>query len=255
MARRSTKPYIGFAQVYDRIMADVPYGLWMDYIEGMWTVFSSRPAMVLDLACGTGNMSLLMARRGYQVTGLDVSPAMLEIAKQKLQREGLYATFIQGDMRDFRLEHPIDAAICVFDSINYLLEPEDVKSAFRSVAGALVPGGLFVFDANTQHRLAMIPRETHLFEGSGHYLVWKDLWDPRKKWWRVDLTGFVRVGGSRGNCWQRFDEVHRERAFPIEKMKSWLEEAGFEVKAVYDSCSFRPASEMTSRAYYVARKL
>lgn len=263
MARRSDKPYVHFAQVYDHIMADVPYRFWMEYIARVWASYSFSPATVLDLACGTGSMSLLMARQGRQVTGIDASGAMLDVARQKFKAEGLYAEFVQADMRRFTLSEPVDAAISVFDSLNYLLTPAGVQSTFRSVARALKPGGMFVFDANTPERLAAIPKEVHLFEGPDHFVIWSDLYDPAKKWWRVKLTGFLRKPGDARNVlqpdaddvnWLRFDETHREGAFPIEETSAWLKAAGFDVLAVYDSCSFRPATKATSRAYFVARK-
>lgn len=255
VARRSEKPYVSFAEVYDQVMADVPYGLWMDYIANVWSNFSFSPTSVLDLACGTGNMSLLLAQRGLQVTGVDGSPTMLAIARKKLADEGLYADFVEADMRSFSLERTVDAAICVFDSLNYLLEPEDVRAAFRSVHRALKPGGMFVFDVNTPQRLAMIKKEVHLFEGSDHFLIWADSYDPSRKIWRVKLTGFLKTPGKGEDGWTRFDEVHRERAFPIDEVKVWLQEEGFEVPAVYDSCSFRPANKSTSRAYFVAKRI
>lgn len=254
MARRSVKPYVNFADVYDQIMADVPYGMWTDYIANVWSLFSFSPTSVLDLACGTGNMSLLMARRGLQVTGVDSSPRMLGVARKKLSDEGLYAEFIEADMCSFTLREPVDAAISVFDSLNYLIEPEAVKAAFNSVHEALRPGGLFVFDINTPARLAMIKKEVHLFEGYDHYVIWSDLYDPSRKWWRVQLTGFLKTPGPGDDGWTRFDEVHHERAFPVADIAVWLGEAGFEVLAVYDACSFKPAHKSTSRAYFVARR-
>lgn len=254
MARRSAKPYVYFADVYDQIMADVPYGMWTDYIANVWSAFSFAPTSVLDLACGTGSMALILAGRGYQVVGVDRSARMLEIARKKLSDAKLYAEFIEADMRSFELREPVDAAICVFDSLNYLTERRDVQAAFACVHRELRPGGMFVFDVNTPERLAMIKKEVHLFEGPNHYLIWSDLYDPTRKWWRVKLTGFLKRPGKGHDGWTRFDEVHRERAFPIEDVTLWLNAAGFEVPAVYDSSSFRPANKSTSRAYFVARR-
>lgn len=266
MARRSDKPYVHFARVYDHIMADVPYHFWMDYIAKVWATYSFSPSTVLDLACGTGSMSLLLARQGRQVTGVDASDAMLDVARQKLKAEGLYAEFARADMRVFTLKDPVDAAISVFDSLNYLLTPAAVKATFCSVARALKSQGMFVFDVNTPERLAAIPKEVHLFEGPDHFLIWSDLYEPSKQWWKVKLTGFLRKprgGEGTGDTgiadpldddWIRFDETHRERAFPISDITEWLKAAGFDVLGVHDSCSFRPATKATSRAYFVARK-
>ncbi len=260
MARRSGAPYIHFADIYDQIMADVPYHMWADFVAGIWSKHSFSPSSVLDLACGTGNVSLLLARRGYQVTGVDLSSRMLQVARKKLSSAGLYAEFIRADMRSFKLAEPVDAAISLFDSINYLLEPDDVMASFRCVADALKPGGMFVFDVNTPKRLSAIKQEIHIFDGPGYYLVWSDSYDSAHGWWKVRLTGFIRPPGEDGgrtdnkDNWTRFDEVHRERAFPIADVSAHLKDAGFSVLAVYDSCSFRQASDSTSRAYLVAKK-
>lgn len=250
MARGSQKPYVHFADIYDQVMADVPYRQWLDYIEAVWSNFGFSPLLVLDLACGTGSMSLQLALRGYQVVGVDSSARMLDVARRKLQSRGLHAEFVLGDMRDFCLRDQVDAAICVFDSLNYLLEPPDLKKAFAQTAKAMRPGGIFVFDVNTPERLAIIPKQVHIMESPDYYLVWSDQYDRSRKVWRVKLTGFIRDGGS----WRRFDETHRERAFPLTDLSEWLDEAGFDVLAVFDSCSFRAATRSTSRAYFVARK-
>jgi SAM-dependent methyltransferase len=243
-------PYAGFAEVYDEIMADAPYDLWLEYIESIWSTHGFMPVSVLDLACGTGNMSWRLARNGYLVTGLDRSEQMLEIARQKAKDEGLYIRFIKGNMEDFILERQLDAAVCLFDSLNYLLEPSDVRSCFKSVFNALNPGGCFMFDVNTRLRLSTVPDGTMVFEGPWYFVVWRNFWDGDNEWWQVNLTGFIKRNG----VWQRFDEVHRERAFPVETLAVWLEEAGFEVKGIYDPPAFKPASESTLRAYFVARK-
>ncbi len=251
MPRPSTKPYVRFAEVYDRIMADVPYSRWADYITSLWRVHELTPSTVLDLACGTGSMTLLFASNGYRVTGLDASPNMLDIARAKIRSHGLYANFIQKDMRRFKLEEPVDAAFSVFDSMNYLLEPQDLQAAYKSVSAALVPGGLFIFDVNTQNRLSSIPSEVSIMEGRDHFLIWSDHYDAAKKWWRVQLTGFIKEDDD---TWTRFDEVHRERAYPLEDHVLWLNDAGFEVLAAYESCTYNKASEKSSRVYFVAQK-
>ncbi len=250
MSKPTRRPYVHFAEVYDQIMADVPYRQWADYIQGVWARFSFEPKTVLDLACGTGNLALLLAERGYQVTGVDSSSNMLEVARRKAKSSSLYIDFVEGDMRSFSLERPLDAAVCVFDSLNYLLEPEHVQSAYKSVSQALAPGGLFIFDVNTPARLAAIPSETSLMEGRNHYVVWSDHYDSARKWWSVRLTGFIK----QGDYWRRFDETHRERAFPLDDHRKWLQEAGFAVLGAYHSTTFYPASEDTSRAYFVTEK-
>lgn len=244
-------PYRSFAEVYDRIMADVPYDVWADYIEAVWRRFSFQPVKILDLACGTGNFTLELASRGYRMTGVDLSQAMLDVALRKAQRMNMDIKFFQSDLRNLELGDVFHGATCVFDSLNYLLEPSHLKAAFRSVAQHLTSGGLFVFDVNTPQRLAAIPYDIDIFDEEDYYVVWKDSYHRGKAMWQVNLTGFLKEGER----WERFDEIHQERAFPIDDIKKWLTESGFVVLGVYDSCSFIPASQLTSRAYFVSRKL
>ncbi|HHW17427.1 MAG TPA: methyltransferase domain-containing protein [Firmicutes bacterium] len=246
----SKRPYREFARIYDQVMSDVPYRAWFDYILNIWSIFGFWPTTVLDLACGTGNMSLLLAKRGFKVTALDASPSMLEVARKKAQAENLDIEFTCQDMRDFSLKFPVEAVISVFDSLNYLLEPDDLRSTFQRVFSALLPGGYFVFDVNTPHRLSSIPKTTTLLEGKNYFVVWRDHWDEKHRWWQVNLTGFIEYDGK----WSRFDEIHRERAFPLQDLERWLSEAGFSVEAIFDSCTFKKATPTTCRAYFVARK-
>jgi ubiquinone/menaquinone biosynthesis C-methylase UbiE len=243
-------PYVGFARVYDEIMFDVPYSQWLKYIEAIWSFHSFSPNTVLDLACGTGNMALCLAKHGYTVTGVDSSNHMLDVARKKAGQEGLFISFIHQDMRTLKTDCVFDAVVCVFDSLNYLLKPSDIKSCFRSVFQAVRPGGYFVFDVNTPFRLSTIARDTSVFNGDWYFVVWRDFWDARNKWWQVNLTGFIKDDGQ----WCRFDEIHRERAFPTEYIAEWLEEAGFIVEGIYEPNSMRPASDTTLRAYFAARK-
>ncbi|HOL12245.1 MAG TPA: class I SAM-dependent methyltransferase [Bacillota bacterium] len=247
---QSKRPYAGFAKIYDDVMSDVPYDEWLDYVMAIWEYHSFSPETVLDLACGTGNMSIRLARKGYKVTGVDSSPQMLEVAKEKAEREGLSISFINQDMRTLKIEEQFDSVICLFDSLNYLLEPSDVKSCFRSVFDVLKPGGYFIFDMNTYLRLSTVGKETLIFDGSCYFAVWQDYWDKRNKWWQVNLTGFTKEG----ECWHRFDEIHRERAFPLEDIAMWLEESGFTIRGVYDSTAMMPASPVTMRAYFACYK-
>ncbi len=246
----SRLPFRGFAKVYDEIMADVPYDQWLEYIESIWSAHGCSPVSVLDLACGTGNMSLRFARNGYLVTGIDRSEDMLDVARRKARDEGLYIQFVKGCMEDFTADRQFDAAVCLFDSLNYLLEPKDVQSCFRSVFRALNPGGCFVFDVNTRLRLSTIPTDISVYQGPWYFVVWSDLWDEEREWWQVTLTGFLKHNGT----WCRFDEIHRERAFPLETLAAWLESAGFVVKGVYESNTLKPASMTTLRAYFAAQK-
>src|SRR5713101_6171626 len=130
------------AEVYDSLMAVVPYRHWVSYVERIWERFECSPTTVLDLACGTGNVTLELERRGYRVTGVDNSAAMLRQAQTKPAR---HARFLLQDARSLHLPEPVDACVCLFDSLNYLLTPEELAAAFTGVSRSLHPRGLFTF--------------------------------------------------------------------------------------------------------------
>lgn len=252
------KPYVRFAEVYDRVMRPVGYEMWADYIEELAGLYGRRPRRILDLACGTGNSSLPFARRGYEVTGIDGSPEMLAIARKKAAEAGLPVKFIQGDMRSFTLPEPVDLVVCLFDSINYLLDPADVARAARSVLEALAPDGLFVFDANTRYRLSNIDDEILVFDEDDYCLVWRNSYDVSREVWRAELTGFVRAGNAsdRGEdgSFSRFRETHEERAYGPEELSWACEQGGLEVLGMFTAFGFEPAASDSSRIYVVAKR-
>lgn len=247
----SVRHYNNFAKIYDKVMSDVPYKLWFEYINTIWNYHSFMPESVLDLACGTGNFSVLLAKAGYKVTGLDNSPEMLEIAKDKAIDQGLDIKWICDDMRQFKLNEKVDGAVSVFDSMNYLLEPEDIQNTFACVRDTLYPGGLFVFDMNSVNRLSSIATETTTYQGSNYCITWMDTWDEEKKWWQVQLTGFIMENGRCINV----NEIHRERAYAFKNIRAWLGGAGFSVLGVYGPSGLLPATQSTSRAYFVSKRL
>ena len=246
------QPYIRFAEIYDSVMRPVGYEMWADYIEELCTMYGRSPRRVLDLACGTGNTSLPFARRGYEVVGVDRSPAMLAVARAKAADEGLPVEFIQGDMRSFVLPKPVDLAVCLFDSINYLLDPRDLAAALQAVREAVVPDGLVIFDANTRHRLSQVDDEVLVFDEDDYCLVWRNSYDTAKEIWRADLTGFVQDGED--GRFTRFVEVHEERAYDADELSWACQQGGLEVLAMFAAFGFTPAASDTSRIYVVAKR-
>ena len=244
------QPYAKLAEIYDRIMRPVGYEMWADYVEKLCARYGHQPRRLLDLACGTGSTSLPFARRGYEVVGVDSSPAMLAVARAKAAAAGHKIDFIQGDMRDFSLPAPVDLAICLFDSINYLLTPADVARACAAVYRALAPGGLFVCDANTRHRLSRIEDEEMVFTEDDYCLVWRNSYDREREIWRADLTGFLR----RGELFERFVEAHEERAYGPRELADAVAAGGLELVAMHAAFGFEPVAEGTDRVYVVARR-
>jgi len=246
------QPYVRFAEIYDSVMRPVGYEMWADYIEELCTMYGRSPGRILDLACGTGNTSLPFARRGHTVVGVDRSPAMLAVARTKAADEGLPVEFIEGDMRSFTLPQPVDLAVCLFDSINYLLNPRDLAAALRAVHQALVPEGLVIFDSNTRHRLSQVDDEVLVFDEDDYCLVWRNSYDTAREVWRADLTGFVQDGAD--GRFTRFTEVHEERAYDVDELAWACQEGGLEVLAMFAAFGFAPVASDTSRIYVVAKR-
>lgn len=248
---RFAEPYTYFARLYDRVMQDVGYDLWVDYIEQLLARFGAKPRTVLDLACGTGNTTLPFAQRGYAVAGVDRSPEMLAIARRKTEQAGLSIPFTQADMRHFTVASPVDLVTCLYDSVNYVLDLDELVEVCRHVEGALSPGGLFIFDVNSAYRLSNIPDTTMFVEDDGFSLVWENQFHQRDRIWQIKLTGFVR---SEGELYRQFKEVHKERAYTLEEITAAIARARLRLLGAYSAYSFDPPEDETARIYFVAAK-
>jgi SAM-dependent methyltransferase len=259
-------PFVRFATHYDKFMWKyVDYKGWVDYVERVFRHYRQIVHTVLDVACGTGIPSILLARRGYRVVGVDRSPEMLAVLESN--RGDLPISTVRSDIRDFALPEPADAAISLYDSINYLLVEEDLVRCFTSVRRALKPGALFVFDMNTLYGLAeywgtrSTPREV-----GGIYSIWQNQWDPDTRVSTLHLTFWeterdreleqrmtheeARQTGGRAH---RFEEIHQERAYTEDEVRRALRAAGFEKVDIYQHGSFSPPGPMTTRMMVVAR--
>jgi SAM-dependent methyltransferase len=248
MATPPPSQFTDVAEVYDSLMAVVPYRHWVNYVERIWDRFECSPTTVLDLACGTGNVTLELAQRGYRVTGVDNSPAMIRQARTKR------ATWMQFELQDARhldLPEPFDACVCLFDSLNYVLTPEELGSAFAGVFRHLRPRGLFVFDVNTVRALE---RGMFTQEGTGGdpslTYVWRSSYDPETRFCRIDM----RFQAQTPTGTREFHETHVQRGYPLAELRPLLEAAGFELLGDYQAYGFRPATEGCDRAYFVARR-
>ena len=246
------EPYVHFAEVYDKIMREVGYEMWADYIQRILARFRPGARNLVDLACGTGNSTLPFARRGMAVTGVDRSPAMLERARAKAAAESLNIPFYQQDLTSLALPKRYEVATCLYDSINYVLDWDDLCAACEGVCKSLEDGGIFIFDVNSAHKLATIDDTTMFIEEDDISLVWENTFDRRTRVWQVTLTGFIKEDG--GHRYERFREVHQEKAYTIEEITDALKRAGFELGGAYAAFTFDAPQEETSRIYFVAVK-
>ena len=238
---------------YDALMAGVPYRTWADYLARLWKRHDVVPQRVLDLACGTGTISRLLARRGYSVTGVDLSAGMLAVARERTSAEHLDIPFYQQDAAELDLgDIRFEAVLCLFDSLNYILDSERVQSAFYRVFAQLAPGGAFIFDVNTEYALAegMFNQSCTRKDEPLHYR-WRSRYDPATRLCTVRMNFSYNPGdGER----QPFLEVHRQRAYPKEDLIGWLRQAGFAEVFVYDAYSTDPPRKRSDRLFFCALK-
>jgi SAM-dependent methyltransferase len=205
----------------------------------------------VDLACGTGTLAALLAEDGWDVAGLDISAAMLAQAAAKTAGR---VHLVHGDMRRADEVLPaaaFDLATCTYDSLNYMLDEADLAACFTAAARVLAPGGLYVADMNTRHFLEHDWGECLVREQDGYVQIERSVFDPASVTNAMLLTGFV---GDDRSGYERFEELHVERAYPPELVTALLSGAGLRVEAAYDSFTFSPPGPRTQRIFWVARK-
>ena len=245
--------YEALAARYDALTADVDHRRWADYIEKQFQKCPIPIHTVLDLACGTGEMTCLLAERGYEMIGVDQSQDMLAVAAEKgRQVRGEAPIFLQQSMQELDLYGTIDACICCLDSVNYVTDPRQLKKAFARVWLFLMPGGLFLFDINTPSKLRGLDGQVFLDETEDTYCVWRAEYEKRGRICSYFMDIFRLDLGS--GLWERGEELHRERAYEPEELTAFLREAGFRDIRQYGNLKLRPPREGEDRIFFVARK-
>lgn len=243
--------YTSLAAAYDALTNDIDYAAILDFLETILQQAGKAPREVLDLACGTGSMSLLLAGRGYRVLGADISEEMLtEAAAKAAQMPENPPFFIRQPMQRLRLPKPVDAVFCLLDSLNYLTEPEDCRQTFSRVFRALTDGGVFLFDINTPQKLHALDGQIFLDENEDNYCVWRAEFDEAENCCYYGIDLFCR----RGVLWERSFEQHCEYAYDPADLRRWLLEAGFSRVECYGDCRMEQPRDTEQRIYFAAWK-
>lgn len=243
--------YNSFAYIYDKLMYDVDYEQWADYIEKILKKNGIDKGLILDLGCGTGSFTINMAKRSYDMIGIDISADMLSCAKSKSIEEGLDILFLNQDMTEFELYGTVDAVISLMDSINYITDKNQIKKVFKLVKNYLNPGGVFIFDINTSYKLREVVGNNVFYDlGDDISYIWRNSYDRKRAICEFDLTFFVKEG----ECYKRFDEIHHERAYSIDEIKVLVENSGLTVLNIYDALNFKPPFAESERVFFVCRK-
>lgn len=243
--------YGSFAEYYDSLTSNVDYRKTAEYVSDILNENGINRGILLDLACGTGTMSLIMAQKGYDVIGVDNSPEMLGEAREKALAAGEDILFLCQDMCSIDLYGTVDCTVCLLDSLNHLESKEELLETFKRVSLFTVPGGLFVFDVNTEYKHNYVLGDnTFVYDNDDVYCVWQNEYDDESKTVEIFLDFFQEENG----LYRRSSEYFSEIAFSDSDIKNLLSEAGFTDIKTYGELRKTAPLDTEERVFYVARK-
>ena len=244
--------YQSFAQVYDLFMDNIDYDSWSRYLIGLLKEYGVSDGLVLELGCGTGSMTQRLAQVGYDMIGADLSADMLDIAMEKREASGLDILYLLQDMREFELYGTVRAVVSICDSMNYMLEEEDLLNVCKLVNNYLDPGGMFIFDLNTEKKYRAMGETTIAENRDEASFIWENYFDEEEKINEYDLTLFIR--DEEDGRYDKFEEFHEQRAYPLAVIREIIEKSGLEFVTMYDAFTHEPATEDSERVYVIARE-
>lgn len=243
--------YSELASCYDLFMDETPYDRWMQYILEKFDKYNVPKELVLDLGCGTGTLTQMLADEGYDMIGVDSSAEMLEMAQEKRVESGLDILYLMQDMREFELYGTVRAVVSVCDSVNYLLSNEDVIQTFKLVNNYLDPKGIFIFDFNTIYKYAEVIGDTTIAENRDDYsFIWENYYDEESHINEYEVTIFAREE----EYYTKTVETHLQRGYTIEEMVSFIEKAGMVLLEIQDADTGLEATQTSERIHIVARE-
>jgi len=242
--------YKALAASYDRLTNDVDYEAVVAFYKEILNLEGLRPRTAVDLACGTGSVTILLSKWGLSVTGVDMSEDMLTVAYDKTMSMENRPRFICQKLQELRLPRGVDLAVCALDSLDYITDPNDCAEAIRKVYKALNPGGIFIFDVNTPQKLRAMDGQIFLDEDDDVYCVWRGEFDESANICSYAMDLFQR----RGKVWERSFEEHEEYAYSAEELTAYLRQAGFISIRVFGDRRLEKPTPDDRRIYLKARK-
>ena len=244
--------YTSFARVYDTFMDNIPYEEWCEYLTGLLREYNVDEGLILDLGCGTGSVTELLAERGYDMIGVDNSEEMLEVAMEKRVESGYDILYLLQDMREFELYGTVRAVVSICDSINYITEPEELLDVFSLVNNYLDPGGVFIFDFNTLYKYQEVLGDRTIAENREECsFIWDNYYYEDERINEYELSLFIR---EENDLYRKYEETHYQRAYTLEEMVNLVKRSGLEFVAAYDAFTREVPSEQSERIYIIARE-
>lgn len=242
--------YTDFAYIYDKIIGQ-DYEKWADYIEAIFDKNEIKPKLVLDLGCGTGSITNILATRGYDMIGVDISVDMLNVAREKSIEKGLDVLYLCQDVCEFELYGTVDAIICTLDVLNYVTDKEKLSWVFKLVRNYLNDDGIFIFDMNTPHRLEnILGNNTMIYEQDGVVYTWDNRYENSIS--TQYLTFFCE---TENGLYERFDETHIQRAYKTEELTEELSKNGLKIDAIYNVLTFEKPNDLCEKQVFVSKCL
>jgi len=242
--------YKDTADFYDLLTSDIDYSKYVDFFSAVFLKHSKTEVHnVLDLGCGTGVLTIAMADKGYDMTGLDASPDMLSVAYGKKCPGVLW---INQDFTELDLFGAYDAAISLLDCINHLLKEEMVEKYIKHMYNFVEPNGLFIFDINSEYKFKNTYKNNVFYSVADDFTyIWENKFDEKTGMCEMDLTFFLKEG----NLYNRYDSVNKEKYYSVDFLRKTLERSGFSIEALYDDCSFNLPVSDTERIFFVCRRM
>ena len=245
--------YTSFAEVYDTFMDNVPYEEWAEYLAELLREYDIEDGLVLDLGCGTGSLTEILATKGYDMIGADGSAEMLEIAMEKKAQSGHDILYLLQDMREFELYGTVRAVVSVCDCVNYITDEKELEQVFRLVNNYLDPVGIFIFDFNTEYKYKEILGEQTIAEDREDCsFIWDNYYYEDESMNEYELTLFIKEQDS--NLYRKYQEMHYQKAYTLDAMRELVEWSGLEFVTAYDAYTRKAPTETSERICVVARE-
>ena len=244
--------YHKFAYLYDQLMQEAPYDEWVSLIMTILNQNGITKGTLLDVGCGTGNIAIPLSKKGYSVTGVDLSEEMLFVAAEKVNAENVNLPLFQQDMRTLEGLGMFDAIVSLCDTLNYLESEEDVQNTFQSLYDHLREKGILIFDVHSTYKINHVfSNQTYAYSGEELAYIWECYNGEHPNSIEHELSFFIQ---NEKKHYERYDELHKQRTFPVAFYTSMLEKAGFDLLSVTGDFSTKSLEENSERWFFVATK-